>query len=280
MATNYYFDFEDSVLDSYHGKSIRIFYYFLFYGFAYYSATFIMVFFKREYALLLTKAFWVRSLFILSVLALDGAFHFHEILINQELNYKLHYWAKKVVKNLINVFTTVAPLLIFYCVADKEKKNPYGLTLKGFDYRPYIFLMAVMAPLILAASFFDNFNDFYPIYKPNPAYLYLEWPEWVPAIIYELAYGWNFLTIEWVFRGFMIIGMMSMMGRNTILPMVVTYCFLHFGKPAGEAISSVFGGYILGVIALETRSIFGGVIIHVGVAWMMEFFAWLQSRFQ
>ena len=101
-------------------------------------------------------------------------------------------------------------------------------------------------------------------------------PEWVPAMIYELAYGWNFLTVELTFRGFMIIGLASVMGRNVVIPMVVTYCFYHFGKPAGEAMSSIVGGYILGVIALESRSIFGGVLIHVGVAWLMEFFAWLQ----
>jgi len=51
---------------------------------------------------------------------------------------------------------------------------------------------------------------------------------------------------------------------------------LHFGKPIGEAISSIFGGYVLGVIALNTKSIVGGSIVHIGVAWLMELFAYLQ----
>jgi hypothetical protein len=59
--------------------------------------------------------------------------------------------------------------------------------------------------------------------------------------------------------------------------MIATYCFLHFGKPISESISSVFGGYILGLIALNSRNIWGGVFIHVGVAWLMEFFGWWQS---
>jgi hypothetical protein len=58
--------------------------------------------------------------------------------------------------------------------------------------------------------------------------------------------------------------------------MISVYCFLHFGKPMGEAISSIFGGYILGVIAYNTKSISGGIIVHMGVAWMMDFFAYLQ----
>ncbi|ELR73488.1 caax amino terminal protease family [Fulvivirga imtechensis AK7] len=276
ISINYYFDFEDSVIDSYSGQNIRIFYYFLFYGFAYYSATLIMVYFKRDYFLLRKRSFWIKSLFVLAVLALDGAFHYHETLVNNELNYQLHYWAKKVLKNLINIFTTLIPLVLFYMIVDKRQGSFYGLTVKGFDYRPYFVMLLIMVPLIIAATFIDNFSNFYPIYKPNTAFRYLDWPEWLPAIIYELAYGWNFLTIELVFRGFMILGLTALMGRNVVIPMVVTYCFLHFGKPAGEAISSIFGGYILGVIAYETRSIFGGVIIHVGVAWMMEFFAWMN----
>ncbi|GAA0894078.1 hypothetical protein GCM10009122_37580 [Fulvivirga kasyanovii] len=277
LIFNYYFDFEDSVIDSYHGSSIRILYYFLFYGFAYYSAVLIMVSFKKDRSLLSNRVFWIKSASVLAILALDAAFHYHEILVNQELSYQLHYWAKKVGKNLINIFTTIIPLWIIYKALDQKLESFYGLTLKGFDYKPYVFLLLIMVPLLIAASFIDNFSNFYPIYKANPAPYYLGVPEWVPAIIYELAYGWNFLTIELVFRGFMILGLASLMGRNVVIPMVVTYCFLHFGKPEGEAISSIFGGYILGVIAYESRSILGGVIIHVGVAWLMELFAWLQQ---
>jgi membrane protease YdiL (CAAX protease family) len=83
--------------------------------------------------------------------------------------------------------------------------------------------------------------------------------------------------IELLFRGFMVIGMASVLGRAAVVPMVVTYCFLHFGKPAGEAVSSIFGGFILGVIAYETRSIWGGIIIHVGIAWAMELAAYWQK---
>lgn len=77
----------------------------------------------------------------------------------------------------------------------------------------------------------------------------------------------------------MVLGMAVVMGRAAIVPMVVTYAFLHFGKPAGEAVSSIFGGYILGVIAYQSQSIFGGVLIHVGVAWLMELAAYMQKEF-
>jgi hypothetical protein len=38
----------------------------------------------------------------------------------------------------------------------------------------------------------------------------------------------------------------------------------------GEAISSFFGGLLLGIISYNTKSIQGGFILHVGIAAMME----------
>ena len=73
--------------------------------------------------------------------------------------------------------------------------------------------------------------------------------------------------------------MAKILGKDAVLPMVVTYAFLHFGKPLGETVGSIFGGYILGVIALRTKHIFGGCIIHIGVAYLMEVMAlWQHYR--
>ena len=54
------------------------------------------------------------------------------------------------------------------------------------------------------------------------------------------------------------------------------YTFWHFGKPCPEAIGAAIAAYTLGVIALRTRSIAGGIIIHIGVALLMELAAYLQ----
>jgi membrane protease YdiL (CAAX protease family) len=116
------------------------------------------------------------------------------------------------------------------------------------------------------------------MYKNSSAHLYMNLPEWVTVAGYEIAYGLDFITVEYLFRGFMVIGMMAILGRGAVLTMAVVYCVLHFGKPAGEAISSAFGGYILGVVAYETRSVWGGIIVHMGIAWMMELVAFGQKN--
>jgi membrane protease YdiL (CAAX protease family) len=116
------------------------------------------------------------------------------------------------------------------------------------------------------------------MYKTSGAHVHLNVPEWVTVAGYEIAYGLDFITVEYLFRGFMVIGMMTILGRGAVVTMAVVYCVLHFGKPAGEAISSVFGGYMLGVVAYETRSVWGGIIVHMGIAWMMEVVAFIQKN--
>jgi len=64
--------------------------------------------------------------------------------------------------------------------------------------------------------------------------------------------------------------MVAVLGRKAILPMVAMYVCVHFGKPLGETISSVFGGFMLGALAYQTRHIWGGVIVHILVALSME----------
>ena len=75
----------------------------------------------------------------------------------------------------------------------------------------------------------------------------------------------------------MVVGLSRYLGKNAILPMVACYAFLHFGKPMWETIGSVFGGFGLGVLAYESKNIYGGLIVHLGVAWGMEFSAFILS---
>jgi hypothetical protein len=131
----------------------------------------------------------------------------------------------------------------------------------------------------MLSSLHESFTNYYPIYKTNQIAEVWHWPAFLPVILFEFFYGLDFLNVELLFRGFFVLGMVQILGKHAIIPMVTIYCFLHFGKPAGEAISSIFGGYILGVIALYSRSLWGGILIHVGVAWMMETAAYVAKVF-
>lgn len=171
------------------------------------------------------------------------------------------YWPLKLV-----VVTFV--LLVTWWLFDRKQQPFYGLSSKHFNARPYWLMLLIMVPLIAAASTQPDFLAMYPKLK-NITYL-AQADNWLNRLLFELSYGSDFFTIELFFRGFLVLAFVKWVGKDAILPMALFYCTIHFGKPMGECISSFFGGLLLGIVTLHTRSIWGGLMVHVGIAWLME----------
>jgi hypothetical protein len=173
-------------------------------------------------------------------------------------------------------------MLLWYCRKqllrdDTSIPSQFGVTIANFRAGPYFLLLACLLPLIALASTRPDFLHTYPKVKNIAfinAYTLSPWP-W--QLLYEISYGLDFFSIELFFRGLLVIALSRYAGEKVILPMAVFYCTIHFGKPLGECISSFFGGMILGVIAIRTRSILGGLIAHLGLAWLMEVGGWLGN---
>jgi hypothetical protein len=146
----------------------------------------------------------------------------------------------------------------------------FGFTTKNFNARPYFLMLLCTVPLIAFASTQADFLHMYPKVKNIyfiSGYTRLLWP-W--KLLYEVSYGLDFVSIELFFRGFLVLGLVRFVGVDAILPMAAFYCSIHFGKPPAECISSYLGGLILGVVAYRTKTVLGGLIVHLGLAWMME----------
>src|SRR5688572_18972907 len=127
-----------------------------------------------------------------------------------------------------------------------EKDEPYyGFNTKYFEIKPYLIMLLLMVPLVAAASVQKDFLAVYPKLKNVQFFLQNE-NSGLYKLLYELSYGSDFVTIELFFRGFLILAFVKWAGKESILPMAVFYCTIHFGKPLGECISSYFGGIILG----------------------------------
>jgi hypothetical protein len=150
-----------------------------------------------------------------------------------------------------------------------------GLTARGFKPAPYFGLLALLVPLIALASTQHDFLQVYPKVQILGFLNGYAQPSWPWRLLYELSYGLDFLGIELFFRGLLVIGVLRYAGTDAILPMAAFYCTIHFGKPMGECITSFFGGLVLGVLAARTRTILGGLIVHLGLAWLMELGGWL-----
>lgn len=154
----------------------------------------------------------------------------------------------------------------------KKPLQDFGLTLKGFrKHLPlYVFLYLGVLPLVWFASRQPEFLHTYPFCGDARNGL-------TDLLVWELYYGLQFFALEFFFRGFILFGLNEKYGASAIVIMTVPYCMLHFQKPMLESLGAIFAGLILGVVALRTRSIMGGVMIHWAVAISMDVFAILGS---
>jgi hypothetical protein len=190
-------------------------------------------------------------------------------------------WISKALKSPMgSYYSTIAQLpikllwvsLLLYILHSKycSTTSFWGLTTANVNYQPYLLMLLIMIPLIAIAATQKDFLTMYPKYKTVvPLTSNVNYIGWY-NLLYELSYGTDFIGIELFFRGFLVFAFVRFVGADAILPMAVFYCTIHFGKPLLECISSFFGGCLLGIIAYKTQSIAGGIMVHLGIAWMME----------
>lgn len=279
ISLNFSINLENGIIDAYTGRLIRIPMFFGLYAAVYYGTCWLVCLFQKDWNFWKQKKFWIYSLFGLGVLSLDRGFpYLHQLSTWLSIDFELYAWIYKVLNHALSFVVVLIPLLLFYKMIDTHRSAFYGLT-KSSNSKPYLILLLMVAPVIGIASLLPGFLSYYPLYKTNAVASLMGWSDVVPVLIFEFFYGADFINVELLFRGFFVIGLAQALGRNAIIPMVAIYCALHFGKPMGEAISSIAGGYVLGVIAYTTRSIWGGILIHVGVAWLMELVAYTAKQF-
>jgi hypothetical protein len=175
------------------------------------------------------------------------------------------------------VLLVIISFLLWLCWKIFDRDQPfYGITTKGLVWKPYWIMLLIMVPLIAAASTQPDFLTMYPKLKTITEYKIMDL-SWWHKLLFELSYGSDFITIELFFRGFLILAFIKWAGKDAILPMACFYCTIHFGKPLAECISSYFGGLLLGIVVYNTRSIFGGLMVHLGIAWLMELGGYLGN---
>ncbi len=256
--------------------------YIAFYGFPYFTIAGITALFYRDAVFFKKREFWIRSLFMLLAISLQATVSPHRLANHLLANPSDQYYLTKILAPLNPYVMVGIPILAFWWWRDRKRGVPfmYGLVRKGFDPLPYFLLLGLMLPVVVMAASQPQFLNYYPTLRLAHLKVFtLMDQKWLAFIIYEVIYGLYFIWAEIIFRGFLTIGMADTMDRHAVAPMSGLYAFRHFAKPPGETISSVFGGYILGIIALRTNNIVGGAIIHGGVAVMMDVAAWAFATY-
>ncbi|MBI1184392.1 hypothetical protein GC194_08980 [bacterium] len=276
IVFNYSVNFESRILGNQLGKPGFFWMNMAYYAVPYLVGCLAVSLFTRNFSYFKKPGFWLVLGVFCFALSGDAFYNWYQLF---DVPAELGYLTTKLTAKVFRVAFYLIPLLLYFLFVKKRRGGFFGLTTRGFDSRPYLFMMLVMTPLLIWASFQPSFLRAYPTYVFGMAERYLGVGHWVTFVPYELFYALTFMALEILFRGFLIFEMEKYLGEKVVIPMVVVYCTLHFGKPLMECISSIFGGFLLGVIALRTRSVYGGIWVHIFIAVGMDLLAFVQEEY-
>jgi membrane protease YdiL (CAAX protease family) len=166
----------------------------------------------------------------------------------------------------------VIPALVIRLLL-KRRVRSFGLALpaQAGQLRPYVTLFALVSPLLLLASLRPEFRAYYPFYRRAGE-------SWFDLLLWEAIYAFQFFCVEFFFRGFLLGGTQARLGSLAVFAAMIPYCMVHFTKPVLEVLGAIPAGLVLGVLALRTGSIWGGVFLHVAVAWAMDALALVGAQ--
>ena len=158
----------------------------------------------------------------------------------------------------------IGPVLVVKLIF-RERLRDHGLETRGFLSHAWIYAIcyAVVLCCVVVVSQNPEFTDYYPFYKSASR-------SWFDFGAWELLYAAQFFSLEFFFRGFWLKACKRAMGSQAIYAMIVPYCMIHYGKPWLEALAAIVAGIVLGTLAMKTRSIWSGFLIHVSVAISMD----------
>ncbi len=155
----------------------------------------------------------------------------------------------------------------------KEKLQQYGIkSIQVYDRWKYL-LPALL--LILVISWFITSIESISLTHP---------------VLFEAKYNWNWFIVfelilfgyifawEFLWRGYMLFGLEQKFGWYAVFIQTIPFVILHNGKPAIETFSAIAGGIILGIIAIKTRTILYGVILHFELIFFIDLFSVIRFR--
>ena len=160
----------------------------------------------------------------------------------------------------------LVPLPLWKLLFPKDSLLDMGLRTKGFFSHLWIYglCLAVVVPAMLIVSSQPDFGTYYPFYK-------LSSRSWFDFLTWEAIYFLQFFALELFFRGWILGALRKNFGAGAVFVMAVPYCMIHYGKPYLEAHGALVAGIVLGSLAMRTRSIYAGFLVHITVAISMDF---------
>jgi len=161
---------------------------------------------------------------------------------------------------LSNVFCVLIPCLFIKFVW-KDSLSNYGLGLPAPGERGFAILANILAFLVALPGFAlsalnPEMKATYPLYRGK-------FSGWGDFLLYEAGYLPFFIFIEFMWRGFMLFGLMkTRKPSNAVMYAMLPYVTWHIGKPLVETWSTPIWGLAAGFIVMRSRSIWPTVVCH------------------
>ncbi|MCU7494564.1 MAG: CPBP family intramembrane metalloprotease [Ignavibacteria bacterium] len=155
----------------------------------------------------------------------------------------------------------------------KKKLSDYGLKRGDYSFglRTTAFALLIMLIIVWFVSALNSFSENYPT-------LFSAREDWNAFFLFESALLLYMLAWEFIWRGYMLFGLEEKFNYYTVLVQMLPFVILHNGKPVLETFGAIVGALILGVLALRTRSIIYGIIIHFGTLFSIDIISILRYR--
>jgi len=170
------------------------------------------------------------------------------------------------------ILLVVIPLLIIKFIL-KERLSRYGILLPAKGKRltgllTFLFLVIVLSPVFYFTSSNASMQGVYPFFK--------NFTSVNQFVIYEIAYFPFFITIEFIFRGYLLFGLDDMhdtyvhdnreknihfIGFGLIIQMLA-YTMWHMGKPIPELWGTPVWGLATGIMTYHLKSIWPVTFAH------------------
>ncbi len=157
------------------------------------------------------------------------------------------------------------PLACWRVLFPKDSILDMGLRGRGFISHLWIYgaCLAIVVPVMLLVAQQPDFGSYYPFYKQSSRSIF-------DFLAWEAMYWVQFFSLELFFRGWMVGALRRAFGSAAIFVMALPYCMIHYGKPYLEAHGAIVAGVVLGSLAMRTRSIYAGFLLHITVAVGMD----------
>lgn len=155
--------------------------------------------------------------------------------------------AKAIERAVLYLAVPLAVILLGF----RDRPADYGLTWgdwrQGLKWTGVCVLIA--APVLILAARTPGMAAYYARFPDRPLEL-------------VLTAGLDLVGWEFLFRGFLLFGLLRVVGPLAVLLQAVPFALAHLGKPELETLSTIFGGTLFGWVAWRSRSFVYPFLIH------------------